>query len=347
MKKTEMTTIQKPFLKLWVCLALAAITSAAFIGVAHCSFISLDDRVYVAANPPVELGLCWSSVKWAFETLHAGYWIPVTWLSHMLDCQLYGLNPGGHHVTNLIFHLANTVLLFLLLERLTARLWPSAFVALLFGIHPMHVESVAWIAERKDVLSAFFFMLTLLAYARYADCERSRDREGAISRPKSQRLVTSSPTEKTPSRWLFYVLALFFFALGLMSKPMVVTLPFVLLLLDFWPLRRLDNLRPAREQGKLPLRQTRARGWSLKLFSRFHGPLTECPVGAQDFSQGSSATSGARPPLVKARDNPAPSREAMRSMNPVSGPLKSETGTSPPTKKMPASSPQTPANPSL
>lgn len=234
------STGHKPLLKYLICLCLAVVTFAAFSGVLNCSFVSLDDRVYVVANPSVKHGLSWQAVKWACEAIYAGYWIPVTWLSHMLDCQIYGLNPAGHHLTNLIFHVADMVLLFLLLEKLTARLWPSAFVALLFGIHPMHVESVAWIAERKDVLSAFFFFLTLLAYARYAPGkagEKSLSPPGRSKGGASVLRFAASP---------FYWLALLFFTLGLMSKPMIVTLPFILLLLDFWPIRRLDLQSPGR-----------------------------------------------------------------------------------------------------
>ncbi|HXC36780.1 MAG TPA: tetratricopeptide repeat protein [Candidatus Acidoferrales bacterium] len=215
-------TIQKPFLKFLTCLVLAGVTFAAFAGVALCSFIVLDDGGYVVDNPAVQHGLSWGAVKWAFSTFDCSNWHPITWLSHIVDFQFYGLDPVGHHLTNLAFHVANAVLLFLLFERMTARLWPSAFVALLFGIHPMHVESVAWVAELKDVLSAFFFLLTLLVYTRYVEL--------------ASRANPKSATRNL--RWAYYVLALVFFALGLMSKPMLVTVPFVLLLLDFWPLQR-------------------------------------------------------------------------------------------------------------
>ena len=172
--------------------------------------MNLDDNAYITGNRHVQSGLTLAGVTWAFTTTHASLWIPLTWLSHMLDCQLYGLNPSGHHLTNLVFHIASTLLLFLVLERMTGALWRSAFVAALFALHPLHVESVAWAAERKDVLSTFFWMLTMWAYIRY------------IERPRLNR----------------YLLALLFFALGLLSKPMLVTLPFVLLLLDYWPLGR-------------------------------------------------------------------------------------------------------------
>ena len=152
------------------------------------------------------------SLSWAFTSGYASNWHPLTWISHMLDYQLFGLNPGAHHLMNVLLHTANTLLLFILLNNLTGAIWRSAFVAALFAWHPLHVESVAWASERKDVLSAFFWMLTLIAYARYtkSDTRRTAVKNGLLSP--------------------FYWLALIFFACGLMSKPMVVTLPFVLLL---------------------------------------------------------------------------------------------------------------------
>ena len=192
---------------------LAMGTLVLYLPVAHHDFISLDDNQYVTANPVVQAGLTWAGVKWAFTNIIASNWFPLTWLSHMLDCQLYGVNPAGHHLTNVFFHIANVLLLFAWLNRATGALWRSALVAALFAWHPLRVESVAWVAERKDVLSAFFWLLTLLAYTRYVK------KPGATA----------------------YLLTLFLFACGLMSKPMVVTLPFVLLLADFWPLRRLTD----------------------------------------------------------------------------------------------------------
>ena len=209
-------TLKQRLLKWVVCVLLAVVTLAAFAPVAGSAFISLDDVDYILNNPHVRQGFSRDAIKWAFVTFHSSNWHPLTWLSHMLDCRLYGLNPAGSHLTNLAFHIANTVLLFLLLHNVTARLWPSAFTALLFAIHPMHVESVAWVSERKDVLSAFFFLLTLLAYARYVELAKTR----------------------SSKRWPVYSLGLLFFALGLMAKPMLVTLPGVLCLLDFWPLNR-------------------------------------------------------------------------------------------------------------
>ena len=219
-----------------ICLALALVTTALYWPITHHNFVNFDDDDYITNNSHVQAGLTWAGVIWAFQSGTAANWHPLTWLSHMLDCQLYGLNPGGHHSTNLLFHVANTLLLFLLLRQLTGALWRSAFVAALFAWHPLHVESVAWAAERKDVLSAFFWMLALMAYTRYAQ-KRSRV-EGRGSRENS-----AVPALDSRLWTLDYGLALLFFACGLMSKPMVVTLPFVLLLLDFWPLNRFSSFQ--------------------------------------------------------------------------------------------------------
>lgn len=208
----------------WICALLILAIFTAYWPVLGYQFTHFDDPVYVWQNPHVLKGLNWSDIVWAFNGFCASNWHPLTWLSHMLDAQLYGMNAGGHHATNLLFHAANTVLLFLWLKRLTGATWRSAMVAALFGLHPLHVESVAWVAERKDVLSTFFFLLTLDAYVRYAELK--------ISQPPS-----------TNRKWKWYALALVFFALGLMSKPMLVTLPFVLLLLDYWPLGRISNFK--------------------------------------------------------------------------------------------------------
>ncbi len=197
---------------LWVSLGLIAANALVYAPVRHYEFVSFDDTQYVVENLHVTGGLSWSSVSWAFTTGYFANWHPLTWLSHMLDAQLYGLNAGPHHLTNLLFHIVNTVLLFGLLHRMTGALGRSAFVAGLFAVHPLHVESVVWVAERKDVLSTLFWMLTMWAYVSY------------VRQPR-------------PGR---YFLVLLWFALGLMSKPMLVTLPFVLLLLDFWPLDRLS-----------------------------------------------------------------------------------------------------------
>ena len=154
---------------LLVCVLLALVTAAVYWSVARLGFINFDDPDYVSGNPRVQAGLTLESVRWAFTSLYASNWHPLTWLSHMLDCQLYHLKPAGHHITSLLFHIANSLLLFGLLKRLTGAFWRSALVAALFALHPLHVESVAWVSERKDVLSTFFFMLTLLAYERYRE----------------------------------------------------------------------------------------------------------------------------------------------------------------------------------
>ncbi len=210
-----------------ICLALGLVTLAVFAPSLTHDFLEYDDQQYVTENAQVRAGLTWHGVVWAFGP-HAGNWHPLAWLSHMLDCQLYGLKPAGHHLTNVLLHVANSLLLFLLLNRMTGALWRSALVAALFAWHPLHVESVAWVAERKDVLGAFFWMLTLCAYARYAEIR------GLKSEVPSQKPAP----DITYHASRYYLLSLFLFALGLMSKPMVVTLPFVLLLLDYWPLRR-------------------------------------------------------------------------------------------------------------
>ena len=221
---------------------VAALTVAAYWPVLQCGFVNYDDPLYVTANPHVQAGLTWPNVGWAFTAHHASNWHPVTWLSHMVDCQSFGLNPAGHHLVSLLLHLANTLLLFGLLNRLTRSCWPSALAALWFGVHPTHVESVAWVAERKDVLSTLFFLLTLWAYARYA--EESNVSESASTANHASRATHYQPLAGPSSRrhlpaTIYYLLSLGLFALGLMTKPMLVTLPFVLLLFDYWPLRRI------------------------------------------------------------------------------------------------------------
>jgi len=193
-----------------ICLILVIAIIAVYWQVGNHEFVDFDDNEYVTKNRHVQAGLTSDSITWAFTSTHAANWHPLTWLSHMLDCQIYGLNPGGHHLTNVLLHILNTILLFLIFRRMTGALWKSAFVAALFALHPLHVESVAWVAERKDVLSTFFWMLTMGSYVWYVERRGMRR----------------------------YLLVLLFFALGLMAKPMLVTLPFVLLLLDYWPLGR-------------------------------------------------------------------------------------------------------------
>lgn len=193
-----------------VALLLSAVVVALYWQTSHFDFVMYDDGKYVTANGHVKAGLTLSGVRWAFTSTYDANWFPLTWLSHMATVQLFGLNAGAHHLVNVIFHAINSFLMFFVFWRLTGTLWRSAFVAALFALHPLHVESVAWVAERKDVLSAFFWLTTMLAYYGYG------------KRPGTGR----------------YLFTLFLFTCGLMTKPMLVTLPFVLLLLDFWPLRR-------------------------------------------------------------------------------------------------------------
>jgi len=215
--------------RLIFCLWLALATIALYNPVTRAPFLNFDDVVYVTDNPQVRAGLTWNTVVWAFHTSEASNWHPITWLSHALDCQIFGLNPAGPHFVNVLLHAANAVLLFLILESATGFAWRSLMVAALFALHPINVESVAWIAERKNVLSMFFFLLALAAYGWYA------------RRPGF-------------GRYLTVTLA---YALSLMTKPQVITFPFALLLLDYWPLRRLGptNLvegEPARSTAHEP-----------------------------------------------------------------------------------------------
>ena len=199
--------------KLIVYIVLTVVTLAVFWQVNQYDFINFDDQVYVTENTHIQSGITLDGFRWAFSTKYLGLWNPLVWLSLMFDYQLHGLNAGGYHLTNLILHIMSALLLFWLFNRMTGAIWKSAFVAALFALHPLHVESVAWIAERKDVLSAFFWMLTLCLYVYY--------------------------TEKPVIRR--YLLVLFCFACALMSKPMVITLPIVMILLDYWPLDRLQS----------------------------------------------------------------------------------------------------------
>jgi tetratricopeptide (TPR) repeat protein len=222
-----------PRLRLIVMVLMLA-TLAVYLPVRSNAFV-YDDYDYIVNNQTVQNGLTWAGLRWAFTTWHSGNWHPLTWISHLLDSQMFGLNAGPQHVVNVLFHSANAALLLLLLFRLTGHLWPSALVAALFAWHPLHVESVAWIAERKDVLSTFFGLLTLLAYARYAQNQSGVERR-ALSAESGGLALNSRPST------FDYSLALVFFALGLMAKPMLVTLPFVMLLLDLWPLQRFSVL---------------------------------------------------------------------------------------------------------
>jgi len=196
-----------------ICLFLVIATLAVYWQMNYHEFINFDDSSYILQNQLVQKGLTSESISWAFSFTDISYWHPLTWLSHMLDCQIYGLIPGMHHRTSLIFHIVNSILLFFVLQKMTGALWKSAFVAALFALHPINVESVAWVAERKNLLSTFFWILTMLAYVHYT------------TRPSLYR----------------YLLTLLLLMLGLMAKPMLVTLPFVLFLLDYWPLRRLRH----------------------------------------------------------------------------------------------------------
>src|SRR5881227_430813 len=219
---------------------LIAITWAVFGQTVRHQFVNYDDPLYVLDNAHVRAGLTWRGIAWAFTHVHSQNWHPLTTMSHMFDCQLFGVNPGAHHLVNVFFHSIAAVLLFILLAQITNSIWASAFVAALFAIHPLRVESVAWVAERKDVLSGVFFMLTLWAYARYARSDRFS--------------------------WGRYTKVLVLFALGLMCKPTLVTLPFVLLLLDYWPLGRVQNsdFRGQRSAVAAPVRgapQRRTAGW--------------------------------------------------------------------------------------
>ncbi len=212
------------------CLLLALAVGMVFGQTLRHEFVNCDDDVYVTDNPRVATGLTWGGVRWAFQNLQAGFWHPLTWLSLMTDAQGHGLDAGGFHLTNVLLHLANTLLLFGVLRQMTNAHWASAFVAALFAVHPLHVESVAWISERKGLLSFLFSLLSLWAYVGYA--QKARNQPPSGFRPLTSGLL-----------WL----SLLFFALALMSKTMAVTLPLVLLLLDYWPLGRIgaDTTNPS------------------------------------------------------------------------------------------------------
>jgi protein O-mannosyl-transferase len=202
-----------------LCVLLAVMMFAAFLPLLRADFIAYDDQVYVTNNARIQQGITWPNVQWAFSTTYFGFYYPITWLSHMLDCQFYGLWAPGHHLTSLLIHIVNALLLFLFLHKVTGTTWRSFFVGVFFALHPLHVESVAWIAERKDVLSTLFFMLVLIAYAWY--CRR----------PGTGRYLAMAAL----------------FALGLMAKPMIVTAPVLMVLMDYWPLGR---WRPGQSLGE-------------------------------------------------------------------------------------------------
>jgi protein O-mannosyl-transferase len=239
------------------------------------AFINLDDNQYVYDNPAVRSGLHWDSVKWAWTAFYSANWHPLTWLSHMLDVNFFGLSAGGHHATNIIFHLINAVLAFVVFRKMTGCFWKSATLAALFAVHPAHVESVAWVSERKDVLSTMFWLLAMWAYVRFAEVPGPKSQvpspkfqvPGSKSQVSDENEANSAAAEKTAGEnnndkasgtwdlgletWdlgpatKFYLLTLVLFALGLTAKPMLVTLPFVFLLMDFWSLERLKSLRDA------------------------------------------------------------------------------------------------------
>jgi tetratricopeptide (TPR) repeat protein len=196
---------------LLICVALAVVTFAAFEGVRNNNFVNYDDDLYVTNNVHVQEGLYARSIWWAFTSTDASNWHPLTWISHIIDCSNFGPNPTGHHLVSVGFHIANVILLFLILKKMTSAVWLSAFVAAVFGLHPLAVESVAWVAQRKSVLSTFFWFLTIAAYFRYSQ------KPGVLR----------------------YLIVVFLFAAGLLSKPTLVTLPFVMVLLDYWPLNRI------------------------------------------------------------------------------------------------------------
>ena len=241
---------------------LFLLVAGVFLPAVTHDFITYDDPVYVTGNAHVTGGLTWANVRWAFHSTEASNWHPLTWLSHMADCQLFGLSPWGHHLTSVLLHAANCVLLFAALGRMTGAPWRSLFVAALFGLHPLHVESVAWVSERKDVLSAAFWMLTLWAWARRVELTRAR--------------CGGAPA--------FYGLALVCFALGLMCKPMLVTLPFVLLLLDWWPLGRWAGTSPSARWGlvleKVPFFALSVAASAVALYAQHTG---EAVASAGDF----------------------------------------------------------------
>ena len=228
------------FRKFTIAAGIVGLVVAVYAGVGGHAYLNLDDDVYVTRNPWVRNGLSWESARWALTTVHEAYWIPLTWLSLMLDCSLFGMRAGAHLLENVALHALDSVLLFVLLSTLTGATWRSAWVAALFAIHPAHVESVAWVSQRKDVLSALFWMLTTLAYVRYA-------RRPSVGR---------------------YVPVVLAFALGLLAKPMLVTLPVTLLLLDWWPLARRDRGFAALVLEKTPLFVLSAAASAVTLFTQ-------------------------------------------------------------------------------
>ena len=279
------------WLAVWVCVGLVAAVWVVYGQTERFAFVNYDDDRNVYDNPVVAQGLSGPAIIRAFTQPQVGNWIPLTTLSHLLDCQLFGLRAGGHHLVNVFWHTTNAVLLFLVLGRMTGKRWRSAFVAAVFAVHPLHVESVAWVSERKDVLSGMFFLLTLGAYGKWAE---GRRRESGDRNQKSEsrrrepegggQEIEGVPSAK-PRACFYYWATVGLFALGLMAKPMLVTLPVVLLLLDYWPLRRF-------EPGRCLI------PWRLV-------PREDSPAGAvRDFLRDHPAHPGGR-----AQSHPAANRE--------------------------------------
>ena len=239
--------------ELLILLGLVLLCVAIFGQAVGFQFVNFDDNFYVYENPAVLGGLNINSARWALTAFHSANWHPLTWMSHQLDVSLFGVNAGAHHATSVILHIVNSFLAFVVFRKMTGNFWKSAVVAALFAVHPAHVESVAWISERKDVLSTLFWLLTMLTYFKNAEFHR-RDAE-TQSEEKIENSDTENQIPKAQNPQLYYFLTILLFALGLMSKPMLVTLPFVLLLCDFWPLERLKTLKdlPALVVEKLPL----------------------------------------------------------------------------------------------
>ena len=248
-----------PRFPVWlIAVLLVLVTIALYWPVTGHDFIGYDDDHYVLDNTHVTSGLTLENARWAFRSGYASNWHPVTWLSHMLDCQMFGLNPWGHHLTNVLLHALNAALVFALLQQMTGATLRSLFVAALFAVHPLRVESVAWVAERKDVLCGTFGLLSLVFYARYARKSVISNQWPVIGGQASETAANYNTSRIThhasrfhPPSSLFYLLSLCCFALGLMSKPMLVTWPFVMLLLDYWPLRRLELSTPNAQRSTI------------------------------------------------------------------------------------------------
>jgi len=236
---------------LGICFALAALTFAVFGQTLTHEFVNFDDPDYVYDNPIVAAGVTPQGIEWAFTHVHSDNWHPLTWISHELDCQLYGLHPAGHHLTNVLLHIATVIALFLVLRQTTGSLWRGAFVAAVFAIHPLRVESVAWVSERKDVLSGLFFMMTIAAYVCYA---------------------------RRPWSAVRYGLVVVLFAMGLMCKPMLVTLPVILLLLDYWPLRRWGETSFSAEPSEHKLSNRNAIDMGLNRVSPYRVLIEKLPL---------------------------------------------------------------------